>query len=128
MSLTSHYLQQRLDRHQPYKRLLVAYSGGLDSAVLLHLAVQLEALQQLQILAVHINHGLQQAADKWGEHCARICNSLNIPYQQIALSVTKEIGQSLEAQAREARYAAFSQLMKPGDLLLTAHHLDDQAE
>jgi tRNA(Ile)-lysidine synthase len=105
----------------------VAFSGGLDSTVLLHLLADLATREALPPLsAVHIHHGLQAAADAWPEHCADVCRALSVPLQVIHVQVAA--GASLERAARNARYAAFSQLLAPGEVLLTAQHRDDQAE
>lgn len=104
----------------------VGYSGGLDSRVLLHLLKQ-AALPHL-LRAVHVNHGLNAAAESWGEHCARVCDALAIPLTQVTVDATAPSGESPEAYARQKRYAALSVLLAPGDVLVTAHHQADQAE
>ncbi|MBV6288990.1 tRNA lysidine(34) synthetase TilS [Pseudomonas aegrilactucae] len=101
----------------------VALSGGLDSTVLLHLLAQNPAMP---LRAIHIHHGLQAAADAWPAHCQRLCDSLGVPLQVIHVQVPP--GASLEQGARDARYAAFVQALRPGELLLTGQHRDDQAE
>ncbi len=110
-------------------RLWVAYSGGVDSHVLLH------ALQwyhqrlrpSWQLGAVHINHGLHPHAQTWDEHCARVCATLHIAYQSHRVNVDPQ-GHGLEAAARAARYAALRTYVQAGDYVLMAHHCDDQAE
>ncbi|QEY64578.1 tRNA lysidine(34) synthetase TilS [Metapseudomonas lalkuanensis] len=105
----------------------VAYSGGLDSTVLLHLLVRLARREALPpISAIHIHHGLQPAADAWPEHCRRVCDELGVPLKLLRVKV--DSGPSLERAAREARYAAFSRQLGVGDVLLSAQHRDDQAE
>lgn len=105
----------------------VALSGGLDSTVLLHLLASLAHRQRLPTLqAVHIHHGLQEAADAWPEHCQAICDALGVPLKVIRVQV--QAGASLEQAAREARYGAFAALTAAHELLLTAQHRDDQAE
>ena len=105
----------------------VALSGGLDSSVLLHLLARLSHVQQLPPLsAIHIHHGLQDQADAWAEHCRQLCAGLGVPLEIVRVRV--EGGASLERAAREARYAAFRERLGMGELLLTAQHLDDQAE
>lgn len=105
----------------------LAFSGGLDSTVLLHLLVQLGQRHSLPPLtALHVHHGLQSAADDWPEHCRQVCTRLSVPLQVRRVSV--EPGASLEHAAREARYRAFAEMLGEGELLLTAQHRDDQAE
>ncbi|HVE44982.1 MAG TPA: tRNA lysidine(34) synthetase TilS [Gammaproteobacteria bacterium] len=106
----------------------VGYSGGLDSHVLLTLCDQLRAEIGLNCRAIHVHHGLHQDASSWAAHCARVCAEKKIPYEQKNLVLSLDAGQSVEAIAREGRYAAFASVMQPGDVLLTAHHQDDQAE
>lgn len=103
--------------------LYVAFSGGLDSTVLLHL---LKSCYPMPIKAVHIHHGLQGAADAWPGHCQAVCDGLGVPLQVIRVQV--QPGASQERAAREARYAAFESILQPGEVLLTAQHRDDQAE
>ena len=104
---------------------LVAYSGGLDSHVLLHLASQ---TSDLNIRAIHIHHGLQKIADTWVEHCQSVCDKLNIPLQIVYLKLRPSKGESIEGSAREARYQAFRQALHPDEILLTAQHQNDQSE
>jgi len=105
----------------------VAFSGGLDSTVLLHALVQLAERHRLPpISAIHIHHGLQPVADAWPEHCRRFCRRLGVPLKVMHVQV--QPGASLEQAAREARYAAFASSLEEGELLLTAQHRDDQAE
>jgi len=102
----------------------LAYSGGLDSQVLLHLLSQLP----LNLKAVYVDHGLQAESAQWAQHCQQCCDSLKVPFQQIHVDARAGRRESPEAAARKARYAALQSLMQPGDCLLTAHHQDDQAE
>ncbi|WP_404940808.1 tRNA lysidine(34) synthetase TilS [Pseudomonas chlororaphis] len=105
----------------------IAFSGGLDSTVLLHLLAQLRQRHRLPPLtAIHVHHGLQAAADAWPEHCRTQCEALGVPLQIVAVQV--QPGASLERAAREARYAAFEEAAGGNELLLTAQHRDDQAE
>ncbi|WP_201003559.1 tRNA lysidine(34) synthetase TilS [Pseudomonas cichorii] len=112
-------------RHAPVWH--VGFSGGLDSTVLLHLLAELATRERLPPLnAIHVHHGLQDAADAWPEHCRQVCLKLGVPFQSVAVQVKP--GASIEQAAREARYAAFIERLGEGDLLLTAQHRDDQAE
>ena len=107
------------------KRYLVAYSGGLDSHVLLHLCAK---FSKLPVRAIYIHHGLQDEADQWSEHCSEICDALQLPFKTLHVDASKRSGESPEETARKARYAALKSELEPGDCLLTAHHQDDQSE
>jgi tRNA(Ile)-lysidine synthase len=105
----------------------IAFSGGLDSTVLLHLLASLAKSESLPPLsAVHIHHGLQAAADAWPQHCQSVCDALGVPL--LVERVKVQSGASLERAARDARYAVFSSLTQANDVLLTGQHRDDQAE
>ena len=106
----------------------IAYSGGLDSTVLLHLLHDRKDEFNAQIKVVHINHGLNKNADAWADHTASVCHNLNLPYLSIVLNLEKEPGLSLEELARFHRYKVLSELMQSSDVLFTAHHQDDQVE
>ncbi|QZD72370.1 tRNA lysidine(34) synthetase TilS [Pseudomonas sp. 3-2] len=105
----------------------IAFSGGLDSTVLLHLLANLAKTESLPALsAIHVHHGLQAAADAWPAHCQDVCDELSVPLQVQLVQV--QPGASLERAARDARYAAFSAATQANDVLLTGQHRDDQAE
>ncbi len=106
----------------------LAFSGGLDSCVLLHLLASLRESLPWTLQAIHINHGLQVVADLWQAHCETLCEQYEIPLQVVQLSLSPGPGESVEAVAREARYRALAEHIGPGDLVLTAQHQDDQAE
>lgn len=123
--MTTAELQQAL---HPYRRLLVGFSGGLDSTVLLHqLKLWREQEPGLELRAIHIHHGLSPHADSWVAHCQHLCHEWNIPLIVVRVTLAEE-GLGLEAQARKARYAAFTDALLPGEALVTAQHLDDQCE
>lgn len=98
--------------------------------MLLHALLGLSAqwLEGVEIRAVHVNHGLNAEADVWSRHCAVVCSALALPCQILHVNAKAQSGESPEAAARGARYQAITALMDPGDVLLTAHHQDDQAE
>ena len=109
--------------------LLVGYSGGLDSHVLLHwLATQQPVELGYVLQALHVDHGLQAASAAWGEHCAAVCRALQVPLRVCRVDARPAPGESPEAAARRARYAAFAADLGPDAALLTAHHHNDQAE
>jgi len=103
---------------------VVAYSGGVDSHVLLHCCKKLN----LPVRALHVHHGLQSSADEWVTHCQNICESLDIHLDVIYVDANKKKGESPEETARNVRYAALQNGLVADDILLTAQHRDDQAE
>ncbi len=104
----------------------VAFSGGLDSSVLLAALTRLDVDEPVR--ALHINHGLHPDSGAWQAHCRNIAADLGVPFESRDVSIQMVRQQSPEASAREARYAALVDMMLPGELLLTAHHSDDQLE
>lgn len=114
-----------LQHLQGFKRLIIGFSGGLDSTVLLHvLATQGVAFENL--IAVHINHGLSGNAADWERHCQDFCQKHDVPL--IVRKVTIDSSSNVEEEARKARYGVFRSLISEGDAILLAHHRDDQAE
>ncbi len=105
-------------------RLVVALSGGADSVALLHWLVK--AQLGVPVVAIHVNHGLQKEAEKWQEFCERFCNMQGVDIESVQVSVERK--GSIEENARLARYIAFEEFLGPRDLLLLAHHMDDQLE
>lgn len=108
---------------------LLAYSGGLDSHVLLHALTRLRDSGHFSapIRAVHVNHGLSAHAEEWSRHCQLTCQALQVPLEISSIAVKRE-GKGLEDSARQGRLEVFAQLLNSGEYLLTAHHLDDQVE
>ncbi len=106
-------------------KVVVAYSGGLDSHVLLHLLLN---KPELSVRAIHVHHGLQAIADSWVNHCQTICEALNIPLEIVFLNLKPNKGESIEAIAREGRYQALKASLQADETLLTAQHQNDQSE
>jgi tRNA(Ile)-lysidine synthase len=106
----------------------VAFSGGLDSTVLLDLMWELRRLTAVELRAVHIHHGLLSDADAWSRHCAAVADGYGIVLDLLRVDARPRFGESPEAAARAARYRALESLLNPGEALLTGQHLDDQAE
>lgn len=109
-----------------YSSIWVAYSGGLDSQVLLYLAKQI--LPPAKLKAIHINHGLHDQADQWAQYCTQCAKRYQIECIIEKIHLTQLPQESLEAQARKARLTIFQQYLQENDVLLTAHHANDQAE
>jgi tRNA(Ile)-lysidine synthase len=138
-------LARILEKMPLSRSVMVGLSGGMDSIVLLHALHQLQTKERLvfSLRALHVNHGLQSHANNWADHCMMVCSQLEIPLQienvHIQTSVSARSGKithkknldkipNLENAAREARYAAFEVNLTEGEVLLLAHHRDDQVE
>lgn len=107
---------------------LVGFSGGLDSTVLLHLLAHTPQRREHGLRALHVHHGLHANADFWAAHCEKLCRDWNVPMQVVQVNVATDAGNGLEAAARDARHTAFAQALQPQEWLAVAHHQDDQAE
>ena len=117
----SRTLDAFLDGTRPRGRLWIAFSGGVDSTVLLH------ALRAVAgTVAIHIDHGLDPAAPEWVRHCAAVAREFGVRFE--SRSVCVDSHGNREQAARAARYAVFRELLGPNDLLALGHHADDQAE
>ncbi|HKQ82366.1 MAG TPA: tRNA lysidine(34) synthetase TilS [Steroidobacteraceae bacterium] len=108
--------------------LVIAYSGGVDSTVLLHATAALRADLPWPVRAIHVNHRLHPSSTDWAEHCSRVARGLGIEFERCDVTLTDTARQGVEAAARDARYAALRERLRKGEVLLTAHHADDQAE
>ncbi len=108
----------------------IAFSGGLDSTVLLHIiAENSDKLLGKKITAVHVDHGLQEVSSKWANLCGELAGNYGINFKLVTLNIEKAPSESIELSARNARYYAFEQLLnKCTDTMLFAHHADDQVE
>jgi tRNA(Ile)-lysidine synthase len=109
-------------------RYVVAFSGGLDSTVLLHALVSLQAELGIPIVAVHVDHGLHEDSGAWNAHCEELAGKLGVEYRCRSVIVQQESGKGPEASARDARYTALHAELEYDDWLLSAHHREDQAE
>jgi tRNA(Ile)-lysidine synthase len=112
--------------------LVIGFSGGRDSTVLLHAACALRDARVpgwRDLLAVHVNHGLQAGADAWAEHCHALCAQWQVPIEIVPVSVARG-PRGIEAAARDARYAALAEVAQRvrARFVLTAHHRDDRIE
>jgi tRNA(Ile)-lysidine synthase len=115
----------------PAAPLLIAYSGGPDSTVLLDLACRLRGQRApgfALLRAVHVHHGLLDQADAWADHCIEQCRARDVDLDLCRVQVAR--GRGVEAGARQARYGALAQSARDcgAQLLLTAHHADDRIE
>lgn len=107
---------------------VVAYSGGMDSTVLLHLLASDAGIRARGLRGLHVHHGLHPDADLWAQHCLRVCAEIGIDCDIVQVAVDRGSGMGPEAAARHARREAFARTMRPGETLALAQHRDDQAE
>ncbi len=128
----SRFLEQLASRLEhpalppPPRQWAVAFSGGLDSTVLLHGLVQLEGVARVR--AIHVNHRLQPGSGQWAATCQARAAALGVRVTVLSVQVAASGSASLEAAARAARYRALAEELGPGEILITAHHADDQLE
>ncbi|MBC7404948.1 MAG: tRNA lysidine(34) synthetase TilS [Cytophaga sp.] len=113
-----------------HKGIAVAYSGGLDSSVLLSLTVDFAREREIPVFALHVHHGLSIDADNWLTHCQSVCKQADITFTAIKVAISNDNKLGIEAAARAERYGALGAfcLEHQLPLILTAHHQDDQAE
>lgn len=126
---------------EPPRVVAVAYSGGRDSAALLHATWHAArdhaeaGLASIQVVALHVHHGLSQQADAWLAHCEAQCQSWaaewpSLQFRSVRLATRPAKGESIEAWARSERYRALAGMAREtgASLVLMAHHRRDQAE
>ncbi|MGH8085031.1 MAG: tRNA lysidine(34) synthetase TilS [Lysobacter sp.] len=126
-----HALPALLDsalQRTPAGPLCVGFSGGLDSTVLLHALAAVPATWARGLRAWHVHHGLHADAERWAAHCEAVCAALTVPLTVTRVEVPRDGGHGPEAAARQARYASFREGLADGEILVFAHHRDDQAE
>ena len=122
------FFAQYIVQYTDTRDIWLAYSGGSDSYALLMLCVALRDRYRLKLHAVHVNHQLHPQAQQWADHCRACCQHYTVDYVEHTIIVLPQDGTSIEQVAREKRYALFAQLLGQGEMLLSAHHQDDQAE
>jgi tRNA(Ile)-lysidine synthase len=120
-------IHDALSAQRPDAPILVGFSGGMDSTVLLHALAADPAVRARGLRAIHVDHALHVRSLEWAEHCIRTCASLGVELVVARLRVVDD-GCGPEAAARSARLAAFAQALDAGEWLALAHHRDDQAE
>ncbi|WP_347987409.1 tRNA lysidine(34) synthetase TilS [Methylomonas sp. AM2-LC] len=123
--LSYELISQYLPRNT--NNIYIAYSGGIDSHVLLHLLATHLPIKT-KIIAVYVHHGLQLVADDWCRHCQQQCALLDVNFKALYVDAKALAGESPEAAARNARYAVLRPLIQADDVLVLAHHREDQLE
>lgn len=110
----------------PGQRVLVAFSGGLDSSVLLDVLASYRKRAGINLSALHFHHGISPNADAWADHCQGVCAGLDIPLQIQHLKIPSGSGEGMEASARRLRYEWLER--NEAKWVALGHHADDQAE
>jgi len=130
MTLNLKSFRQSVSPYIHASRWVVAYSGGVDSHLLLQIlvALKLENPDWPMVEAVHVNHQLQAEADEWAKHCQLQCEKLNVPLQVQPVTIEAQPRNSLEQLARKQRYQYFESILTSKDVLMMGHHQDDQVE
>lgn len=128
-SILAHLTEKLSQIPSEVSRWVVAYSGGVDSTVLLHSLVTCnqQAQKPRPIIALHINHQLSPDADQWQQHTQASAAALGVEYYAQSVTVASS-GKGLEAAARDLRYDFFESFLQAGDALLLGHHQQDQTE
>lgn len=125
--LSSQIIESALDQHKQPRHVYIAYSGGVDSHVLLHLCASIKSLKD-KITAVYVHHGLQAEAEVWARHCEKTAEELGVSFLTLRVNAVAAPGESPEEAARNARYTVLKSLMGCDDVLLLAQHREDQLE
>ena len=105
-------------------RFYVAFSGGVDSTVLLHMLAGLRTEYGFSLSALHVNHNIYHRSEEWVAHCERVCEQLDVEFLHTAVHLETQS----ESNARDARYRWFKKILPVGSVLFTAHHRQDRVE
>jgi len=120
-------LEAALARHAGDRRnRVVAFSGGPDSTALLAAAVAVAPKRRVR--AIHVDHGWHPDSGEWARHCRSVARRLGVNCEVVAAAIDTSAREGPEAAARRARHARLAERIGADDVLLTAHHRDDQAE
>lgn len=112
----------------PRARRIVAYSGGLDSTVLLHALVTYTGVSAATLSAIHVDHRLQAQSHEWATACRERAGALGIDCEIHPATGAPRPCVGTEQWARDTRYAVFARAVASGEVIMMAHHRDDLAE
>ena len=122
--LTIDYLQQSIDFK---KKIYIAFSGGIDSSVLVDILGKNASKLNLNITVIHVNHNISSNSLIWMKHCKEFCSKLGLNFISEEVNIISS-GGGIESAARKARYKIFSKYLKNEEQILTAHHMNDVSE
>ena len=111
---------------EKYSRIAIAFSGGLDSSVLLQGLASIPEYKK-KLFAIHVNHGISPNSESWLKHCEQACASIGVNFVPLKIYLEDNLKVS-ENLLREFRYETIVSWLKKGDVLCTAHHQDDHIE
>ena len=117
-------IQNTLQKYN-VKKILVGFSGGVDSTVLVYLLSQ---IKDITVRAVYVDHGISEHSKDWEAFCKSFCNDLNIEFYSQSVDCTTKSRESFEAVARKERYGVYKGLLESGEYLCLGQHSDDQVE
>ncbi len=127
-TLYQQFAQILAAHYQPQAKVVLAFSGGVDSRLLLELLSRYQQAHDISCHAVYVHHGLSANADNWADKCQMWAEQASISCSIEHVNLDIDSGESIELLAREARYRALEKYIESGDLLLTGQHADDQVE
>ena len=129
LTLANKLLNQAFAEVRPLKRLLLAVSGGRDSATLLRLLKHFQSSFAIDLAVCHIDHSLRESSKRDAEFVEELASELSLPFYLETLDGNTG-DKNLEAWAREERYKALARIKdkSKSDAIVTAHHSGDQAE
>ena len=110
----------------PTNKFLIAYSGGMDSSVLLDCFVKLSLVTPIKVRSIHINHGVSKEANLFEDHCRKICKKYGIDH--VAKKLNLKLTSNIEEQCRKSRYRELCESCQDDEIIVTAHHEEDQIE
>jgi len=118
--------QDNLKQDNANLEILLGFSGGLDSSVLLHLLAQIQTQLHFKLKAIHVHHGLSSSADDWLNFCKQKCKLLDIEFYDVKVKINDKSTLGIEGEARELRYEAIRKKQK--GVVALGHHQNDQVE
>ena len=122
--LTIDYLQQSIDFK---KKIYIAFSGGIDSSVLVDILGKNAFKLKLNITVIHVNHNISSNSLIWMKHCKEFCSKLGLNFISEEVNIISS-GGGIESAARKARYKIFNKYLNNEEQILTAHHMNDVTE
>ena len=122
----ANFINENVDQSYSPARYIIAFSGGLDSSVLLHNIVHLK--EKKPIIAIHVNHQISEYSEEWENYCRDVAKSYGVDIFVERVTIDRNSPDGIECEMRNKRYEAIRKYIQKDDCLMTGHHRDDQAE